>query len=223
MDAKSGGAAQGLEWPGPLAFLAADADHVYGLRGERLWFSPRQGGGKKESLALPEAAASGLAVFEGSLFFVGRSGALFSSPAPASKVGAGTSLSALLSPESQTAEAIASSLDKYKARDGKGLSGYLDFDLFAEGIPVEPERSAFSAYRLEPEEGKRYRISCESASEGGRILLALFSSSGGLVDSNFDDYGLAASFDARLDKGSSYWLVTGRLDGLAEPYRLSIR
>jgi hypothetical protein len=223
MDAKSGGETRLFESPGPLSSLAADSDYVYGIRGGRLWVSPRGGGEKTETLALPEAAASGLAAFEGCLFFVGRSGALFASRSSGAKGAAGASLGALLSPERQAAEAIASSLDKFRAREASGLSGYLDFDLFVEGIPVEPGRSAFSAYRFEPEAGKQYRISFESASGGGRVLLALFSPSGALVDSNFDDYGLAASFDARLDKGSSYWIVTGRLDGLAEPYRLSVR
>jgi hypothetical protein len=223
MDAKSGGETRLFECPGPLSFLAAGPDTVYGIRGGRLWVSPRREGEKSESLALPEAAASGLAAFEGGLFFVGRSGALFASRGPGAKGSAGASLGALLSPESQTAEAIASSLDRFRAREGTGLSGYLGFDLFVEGIPVEPGRSAFSAYRLEPEAARQYRISFESASGGGRVLLALFSSSGALIDSNFDDYGLAAFLDARLERGASYWIVTGRLDGLAEPYRLSLR
>lgn len=222
IDAKSGIASASFAWAGPLSALSAGSDCLYGLRGSRLFVSPRQGGGKAETRILPEAASSCLAAFESGLYFVGRSGGLFASR-PQAKGGAAKDIGALLSPEAQTAEAIASSLDKFKAREGTASSAYLGFDLFVEGIPVDPGRSHFGAYRFEPEASKRYRISYTSGSGQGRVLLALFSATGALLDSNFDDYGLAPSLDASLEKGASYWIVTGRLDGLAEGYRLSAR
>jgi hypothetical protein len=222
IDAKSGGTSASFEWAGPLSSLSADSDYLYGLRGSRLFASPRQGSGKAEIQALPEAASSGLASFEGGLYFVGRSGGLFACR-PEAKGNLAKGIGALLSPDAQTAEAIASSLDKFKAREGTTGFSYLDFDLFVEGIPVDPGRSYFCAYRFEPEASKRYRISSQSSADQGRVLLAVFSASGALLDSNFDDYGLAPSFDASLEKGGSYWIVTGRLDSLTEGYRLSVR
>jgi|GEM_PF-3154948 len=211
---------------GPLMAFAVDSSSVYALSGARLCIAPRHsasapaGAGAKDgasrSCLLPELPASGLGVLGGRLCFIGKSGVFYA----ARSEGSGAGLNEVLAPSAAQSEAMLSMLDKYRARE-PGES-YLDYDLFVDGLSIDPGRAAFTACRFKAEQSGLGRFVIARASEGTRILLALFSDQGALVDSNFDDYGLSPVFAVPLEKGREYWLVTGRLDDSKDIYCIDL-
>ena len=205
---------------GAISTLAADEDRVFAARGGSLAAWSRHSGSEPRMAELPIAPAASPVSAGGRLWLLGPGGELLSLGGPASDGQAFRSPLDALAPPGETAEAIASSLEKFKPRNGLPLDRYLRFDLFADGLPIGGE-VPFVALRRSA--GKAEKGLLYAAPEGGRILLAIFSESGEELSANVDELGAEARHEARFDEGKTYWLLTGRLDAEGGAYRIFYR
>ncbi|MBL8968597.1 MAG: PQQ-binding-like beta-propeller repeat protein [Spirochaetaceae bacterium] len=220
------------------AFIAADEDRLFEAQAGKLLvrdrrsaegtqvFSERfgagfqgaglQGGDRRDGGAV-FAAASGAVVAGGGLWFLGARGELFE--LGSGRESAASPLSGLAPPQA-VAEAILVGMEKFIPRGGAPLERYLGFDLFAEGLPLDPE-PLFLALRIKPDKsGKRIFL---ADAKGGRILLALYGEEGVDLGSNVEELGTDARLERYLDAGKTYWLVTGRISGEEGRYRVLSR
>lgn len=205
---------------GAAAALAADEDRVFAGRGGSLAAWSRHETGEPRLTDLPLAPAASPVSAGGRLWLLGSGGELVSLGGPAPGVPAAKSPLGALAPPGEAAEAIASSLEKFKPRNGLPLDRYLRFDLFEDGLPIGPE-VPFVA--LKRSAGKAEKGLLYAAPEGGRILLAIFSEAGEELSANVDELGAEARHEARFDEGKAYWILTGRLDAEGGPYRIFYR
>ncbi len=207
----------GLE-DGPLSSFWVDSGAVYALCGARLGIAPRNGSAAASPAAvfvLPAVPAECAVGADRSLVFVSRNGSFYRARSASTAENINTGLA----PSNEVSEAIFAMLDKYRAREPG--DEYINYDVFVDGLAVDPGQAAFAACSFKADQNGRGRFSIARAADGARILLAVFSEQGALVDSNFDDYGLSPVFILPLEKGRNYWLVTGRLDDLKEKYHVN--
>jgi hypothetical protein len=213
IDVKSGQTLRAWSWEGAASFIAADRDRLFAgidRRGQRgILVASRAGEATPLFSALDSPAfdaplaVSGarggllLLLMDGSLVLLGKERARGS---------AASALEAAISPPPEAAAAISSALGRFKPGDSIEARRYLRFDLFTQGMPVEPE-AAFTAFRFESATSARRSFSALPGGPGE--VVAIYDETGRELAASIDELGSISSAAARLEKGRTYWIVAG--------------
>jgi hypothetical protein len=220
LDVKTGLSLRSWSWEGRTAFIAADKDRLYagidGREGRGLLIASRTGDAAKRLARLNSApfdeplAVTGarggllLLLMDGSLVLVGREAAAEARP---------SAIDAAIAPPQSTASAISSAVGRFRSADAAAASGYLRFDLFAQGIPVDPGVS-FTAFRFDSAASSKRSFFAKPAGPG--TVVAIYDAAGRELTASIDELGSTSRTTAYFEKGKSYWIVAGWLEQ-AEP------
>jgi hypothetical protein len=225
IEVKSGRTQRKWSWAGPASFLVADRDRVYaGLDclGEKgLYFASRAGDSGGKLLRLPSGAyAQPIAVggARGGLLMLLMDGSLVLIGKDMGASSASSALDAAIAPKAETVSAIMSALGRFKPREPIDPERYLRFDLFAQGVPVDPG-VAFTAFRFEPGSSSKRTFSAEPSSGGS--VVAIYNEEGQELAASIDELGSVSRASSYLEKGKRYWIVAGWIYQ-AEPERFRL-
>jgi hypothetical protein len=224
----SGQTLRSWAWAGSASFLAADRDRIYagidGLAGRGLYFAPRAGEPEGKLLRLPSGAfgapvaVSGarggllLLLMDGSLVLLGKN------LEPNSEA---STLDTAIKPKAEIASAIASALGRFKPVEAMDHRGYLRFDLFVQGMPVDTE-VAFTAFAFDPPSSARRTFYAKPSINGS--VVAIYSEEGREIAASIDELGSTSSASAFMQKGTRYWIIAGwTYQAEIERYRLFMR
>jgi hypothetical protein len=213
IEVKSGQVLRSWSWSGSSSFLAADRDSIYagvdrgGGRG--VLIASRQGEAGRRVVPLESPAfdaplavtgARGgllLLLMDGSLVLLGKDRERGPEP---------SALGAAIAPSREAATAIASALERFKPRDSVPAEGYLRFDLFAQGIPVDAG-VCFTAFRFDAAASGRRSFFAAPGKTG--VVIAVYDRDGREIGVSIDEVGASSTAKAILEKGSVYWIAAG--------------
>jgi hypothetical protein len=213
VEVKSGQTLRSWAWAGPAAFLAADRDRIYagldGLGGRGVYFAPRAGEPGGQLLRLASGAfAAPIAVSgaRGGLLLLLMDGSLVLLGKEVEPNSAASALDSAIAPKAEAASAISSALGRFKPGDALNPGGYLRFDLFAQGMPVDIG-VAFTAFRYEPKSSAKRSFYARPQAAGS--VIAIYGDEGREMAASIDELGSAPVASAYLEKGKRYWIVAG--------------